>query len=174
MLPDDSIVNNVNVYDPCYITFSNLRQYVVAMSTTDTPLDHRTYFYDHSPIPNASWTVTMVGDGTEGGQIRSPTLSNPDEIMPDQYGMADLISDIKIIMTAVTIVERIYPNFTSRERIDYTAKGHPRQLTSCTASEIRCTDIGNDYAISDAISGNCDFYWSLGNLSSSVLFPGYF
>jgi hypothetical protein len=65
------------------VTFSNLRETVVALATPATNPQAREAFYVRNPIPGAIWRVE------DGSHI----LVNPDEIKPENYDIPDYRRD---------------------------------------------------------------------------------
>lgn len=95
-----------------------------------------------NPIPTAQWSRPRVrnADRDPEGDWR---LTNPQVIMPEEYGLAQLQNDIDLIMDSINIVGRKYPKYITTEKIDYAASGSPTILVSSPVQTLRCRDIGS-------------------------------
>lgn len=68
---------------PERVTFSTLRNTVIALSDRETP----------------------------GCIIANDLLANPDEIMPEQYGTDELLSDIRSVGALTPVMQKIAPKY---------------------------------------------------------------
>ncbi|XP_018314739.1 uncharacterized protein [Mycetomoellerius zeteki] len=170
-------LNHIVCYDPTVINFSTLRTYVVALSSAATAYATRKYFYDHSPFPNARWTLQEKPRDDGAPNEAFPILSNADEIMPTFYGIDQLREDINIIMDAIELIGRKYTKFVHMGGVDYGGNSNFTILPSNDVEDIRCSDLtwdDNDpvYNISSPISGTIDHFWSPEYISNVEFYLG--
>jgi len=171
----NTVDKHVRSFDPTTVTYSNLREYVTALSSTSTPYAVRKYFYDHSPLPNAHWSVQARVPDDDIDESK-PILLNADEIMPANYDLTALLEDINIIKNSVEIISRKYGMSILGGRIDYSANGSNTMLVSNDVGDIRCSDlswVGTDPAYdSKPLSGTIENFWSQEVLSDSEFYLG--
>lgn len=88
-----STVHNQPVPQSENVTFTNLRQVVLALSNQATPAEHRRRFRRNCPIPGTVWNDDDI-------------LVNPDDIMPDDYGIDELNNDIIDVTQKMSFMNR--------------------------------------------------------------------
>ncbi|KAK4882267.1 hypothetical protein RN001_005586 [Aquatica leii] len=111
------------------ITFSNVRRVVLAVADHNTPIDYRRRFYRNSPIPGAIWA----------GGPNDPVLINPDEIMPDDYGLNELNDDIVECHAKLTFLAKKAPKYYT-SAVGYEPEGTKAMLTCNRQGGLRVID----------------------------------
>lgn len=165
-----------NIWDPTLVSFTNLRDYVMALSDPVTPQAERRWFYDHSPLPCAVWNQPAGHKdvASEAADNNWPLLLNPDHIMPGNYSLAGVREDVDTIMTSLELIGRKYPKYIFTGRIDYDGPGLASQLVSNYVSDVRCSDIidlPNAYSLR-SLEGNINMFWSNEIMSESEFYMG--
>jgi hypothetical protein len=95
------------------VTFSNLRETVVALADPAPNPQVREAFYAHNPIPRAIWRV-------ERG---SHVLENPDEIMPEVYEIPAYRQDIRNYTAMFAWMQHKVPKYVKTGAINYEEQG---------------------------------------------------
>jgi hypothetical protein len=112
------------------ITFSNLRETVVALANPATNPQVREAFYAHNPIPGAIWRV-------ENG---SHVLVNPDEIMPDNYDIPQYRHDIREYIAMVAWLQHKVPKYVRIGEINYEGSGDASLFVSNLQEDLKMVD----------------------------------
>ena len=173
-----AVLDEVQTFDPTQVTFSHLREFVVALANTATPQSVRQYFYDHSPFPSAMWATAhnRLCDASKEQAVEKnfPLLLNPDEIMPAEYGRNEVLDDIMIIEIATKIIARKHQRYVHVGRIDYNADGNPSQLVSNEVEDVRCSDLRGptSYSGVPALNGSVERFWGSRCITDSEFYYG--
>uniref|UniRef100_A0A0A1X529 Anaphase-promoting complex subunit 4 n=1 Tax=Zeugodacus cucurbitae TaxID=28588 RepID=A0A0A1X529_ZEUCU len=142
--------------DPINVRFTNLRNIVTSLADRETSIEVRRHFWEYNPIPGAKWSTTDV-DGKD--EFATNTyLSNPNDIMPENYNLPELNEDISIIQVIVTIISREYPKYITNKRIDFCSSGSEAQFVSSIAKPIRCSSYLDNHL--ETPKGDYDEFWS--------------
>jgi hypothetical protein len=112
------------------VTFSNLRETVVSLSTPETSPQVREAFYAHNPIPGVQWRL-------ENG---SHILVNADEIMPANYDIPDYRWDIKEYVSMFAWLQTKIPKYVSVGELKYDGSGESSTLVSNFQEGLRLRD----------------------------------
>lgn len=182
--PRATSINQIRQIESTMITASNLRDIVVALSNAATNQATRQWFYDHSPLPNARWSEPGRRRNADGDHVidkNFPLLENPDDIMPDGYGIENLREDVNLLMDTTEIIGRKYPKYVHVGRIDFSGSGNYSMLVSNAQENLKCGDLTwatvlgvqtPDYRNSPAIVGGSQHFWSLDRLSEPEFYTG--
>lgn len=95
--------NNKHIVpNPFLVTIHNLRDVVIALASTKTPLIERMNFMHRNPLPNAVFEDNL--------------LTNPDEIMPSNYDDKSIQKDCLSFQRMINRMSIMYGTIT--ERVD--------------------------------------------------------
>lgn len=99
----------------CAVILSNLIQTVLAMSNPQHDRAARVYFYENNQIPGAIWEGIQppVGMRRPGEFVINPVITNPDEIMPAEYGHPELLADVAAVQDLLEVCSRNKSKFVS-------------------------------------------------------------
>lgn len=111
------------------VVFPNLRSTVLSLANVKTPIEYRRRFYDNNPIPGCIWTNAPG----------SPVLSNPDDIMPNGYGLDDLHDDMYDLHIKLYFLATKAPNYFS-EPLSLDSGGSKAMLVSNNQSGMHIDD----------------------------------
>lgn len=170
-------VDGSNTWDPTLVSFTNLRDFVNALSNPLTPQAVRLWFYNHNPIPCAVWNRPVDRRDAHGEPVDQnwPLLMNPDHIMPPGFDLIKFHNDIHLIMTSLNIIARKYPKYVFIGRVDYDGPGVASQLVSNDTSDARCADINFPNAYSKRfLEGNITSFWSNEIMTKPEFYIGMF
>lgn len=175
-LPAMMYVDGLNVWDPTLVSFTNLRDFVDALSNPLTPQTMRLWFYNHSPIPCVVWNRSAGIRNTHGelADQNWPLLMNPDHIMPPGFDVIKLRDDVDLIITSLETIERKYPKYVFIGRVEYDEPGVASQLVSNDTSDARCADLPdlpNAYS-TRPFEGNITSFWSSEIMSDPEFYMG--
>lgn len=122
--PIYSTINGVRRLYPLaeQVSFSYLRDIVVALASESTPLEWRRRFWEHNPIPGA----IVAGD----------LLQNPDDIIPDGYTEEHLLQDTRLVAGVVPTMQKFAPKFVGTS-IKWEEKGSSSILISSEMGTLR-------------------------------------
>lgn len=148
------------------ITFSNLRQTVVALSQEETLPELRHAFYLNNPIPGCIWR-----------NPRNPVLVNPDEVMPNDYGPDNFRRDVNQFNSSMAWVQKKLEKFVKTDKIDYAAQGSRSLLVSNRQNGLRYPDRQEGQHLAEyyqelQLEHNVDEYWYTSKLDNRELFEG--
>ncbi|CAH0721912.1 unnamed protein product, partial [Brenthis ino] len=127
-------INNEFVPRPETVLYSNLRETVVALANPHTPERTRTYFEQHNPIP--------------GAIFENHVLQNPDEIMPDDYGLEELQREIRVIQPFLIKLQKHVPKLVSGV-LDFKSTGKPSLFISNEMENLRIPNRARNQDIQD-------------------------
>lgn len=96
------------------IRLPNLRDIVELLSDRPLP-SRRERFHTANPIPGAEWDEHR--------------LLNPDDIMPLEYGVAQMRADLLALKDLLSHIRRKHPDLVASVNLD--GKGSPATLVSC-------------------------------------------
>lgn len=126
------------------IHIRNLRDYVVRMSSVDTPARERVQAHRENFIPGAEWIADLVPleMPDEPGiapalvpDVDSIRIRNPDEIIPARYGVVEILEDQRQVSLYLERIERKHKRYVGT--LQYMDRGSESQLVSTMASTIR-------------------------------------
>jgi hypothetical protein len=137
------------------VVLSNLREIVMALADPATQAQVREAFYQHNPVPGAVWKVV------NGAHI----LINPDEIMPQNYGVNELRDDIDDYSRMFVWIQKKLPKFLRTKRIRNVEKGDKSIFVSNAQENLRLRDRRegqplHDYYQELKLEGNIYDFWS--------------
>lgn len=171
-LPRHPKVNTI-VVPPYYQRFSTLRTTVEQLSGETINADAKRSFMERSPFPNAVWDVHRQRVRGAGGELIPETvnLSNPNDIIPPNYGLAQVRDDISVIATAIEKVGRKYPKYICTGGIDWKGQGSVSQIVSNAPAPLRCPSwpLHGQVTLTE---GEYDEFWTADSISDPEVYMG--
>lgn len=148
------------------VTYSNLRNTVVALANDDTPAAIRRRFYENNPIPGAVWE----------GAPQDPILANPDEIMPDGYDRIQLADDIDDIKAKINFLARKAPKYFTKS-VSYEPEGTKSMLVCNDQATLRVNnrdarELLTDYYARIKVEGDINEYFNIERLTPAEQLDG--
>jgi len=107
--------------DPYAVTFKNLRETVEALSSPQTPIEARRYFYDNNPIPGAVFSEGL--------------LTNANDIMPAGYDVANLARDQRHFRAMLGMLSSKSQHLVGE--CVFNGIGNPGQLVTCYQEQFK-------------------------------------
>lgn len=118
-------------FNPCCVSFSNLRATVMAMANPRHNRVERTDFYNNNPIPGAIWRGIEPPQGRQAQFVPDPVLMNPDQIMPAHYDHTDFQTDVAEVMNLLDVCARKKSNYVNLDiKLNYMSPGQKTLLVS--------------------------------------------
>lgn len=109
----------VDLIDPKFMRISNLRNYVMQAANPATPMPLRLRMFNLNSIPGAVWQNDLeIG----------PLLINPDDIIPEDYGIDQMRHDFLLVKACLGRISRKMPKYIGQ--VKFIREGNPGQLVS--------------------------------------------
>ncbi|KAG5883703.1 hypothetical protein JTB14_007422 [Gonioctena quinquepunctata] len=143
------------------VTYDNLRRVVESLANADTPAKYRESFYRCNPIPGCKWV----------GAPENPILLNADDIIPVDYNIQNLHTDVSEIMEKLNFIDLKAPEYYFKT-IYFETEGDSSMLVCNGQENLRVVDRRageelEEYLKTLRLEGNIRNYYNLQELTST-------
>lgn len=163
LFPRGIYVGNRLIPTPENIYLTNLREVVTALADVRTDRRVRQNFRMKNPIPGAVFNENHI-------------LTNPDQIMPADYGAPQLVADLYSVKAWLEATAELKPVrakwFTNVDMIN-TSHGNESMLVSNDSQDLRIVATRNDQGvISNRLEGDVTHFWIFSEIPMQMSFYG--